>query len=106
MPNAGSPLALPVPQGEDHVYHLFVVRSPQRDALRAYLDSRGIQSGLNYPIPLHQQPCIADLLSARESLPSVEAYARECLSLLFFPGMTDAQQGAVINAVKAFFAEQ
>ncbi len=103
---AGLPLALPVPRGEDHVYHLFVVRTPQRDALRAFLDSHSIQSGLHYPIALHQQPCFADLPSARESLPSAEAFAGECLSLPFFPGMTDAQQGAVINAMCAFFAEQ
>ncbi len=103
---AGLPLALPVPQGEDHVYHLFVVRTPQRNALRACLDSHGIQSGLHYPIALHQQPCFADLPSARESLPSAEAFAGECLSLPFFTGMTDAQQDAVVDAVRAFFAEQ
>ncbi len=103
---AGLPLALPVPQGEDHVYHLFVVRTPQRGALRACLDSHGIQSGLHYPIALHQQPCFADLPSARESLPSAEAFAGECLSLPFFTGMTDAQQDAVVDAVRAFFAEQ
>jgi dTDP-4-amino-4,6-dideoxygalactose transaminase len=103
---AGLPLALPVPKGDDHVYHLFVVRTPQRDALRGFLDSRGIQSGLHYPIALHQQPCFADLPSAGESLPASEAFASECLSLPFFPGMTDAQQDAAIDAVKAFFAEQ
>jgi dTDP-4-amino-4,6-dideoxygalactose transaminase len=103
---AGLPLALPLPQGGDHVYHLFVVRTPQRDALRSFLDSHGIQSGLHYPIALHQQPCFADLPSAQESLPSAEAFAGECLSLPFFHGMTDGQQGTVIDAVKAFFAEQ
>jgi dTDP-4-amino-4,6-dideoxygalactose transaminase len=100
----GLPLNLPVAQGEDHVYHLFVVKSPRRDALRAFLGERGIQTGLHYPIALHQQPCFADLPSARDSLPAAEAFASGCLSLPFFPGMSDAQQEAVIDAVRAFFA--
>ena len=94
------------PQGEDHVYHLFIVRTLRRDALRSFLNSRGIQTGLQYTIALHHQPCFVDLPSAGESVPSAEVFAGGCLSLPFFSGMTDAQRGAVIDAVRAFFTEQ
>jgi dTDP-4-amino-4,6-dideoxygalactose transaminase len=103
---AGLPLGLPAVQGEDHVYHLFVVKTPRRDELRDFLGERGIQTGLHYPLALHQQPCFAALPSARDSFPEAEAYASGCLSLPLFPGMTDAQQEAVIDAVRGLFGER
>ncbi|MBY0429706.1 MAG: DegT/DnrJ/EryC1/StrS family aminotransferase, partial [Rhodospirillales bacterium] len=57
----GLPLALPRPVHGDHVYHLFVALSPERDALRHHLDAQGIQTGLHYPVPIHRQPCLSGL---------------------------------------------
>jgi dTDP-4-amino-4,6-dideoxygalactose transaminase len=100
---SGVPLMLPERQGEDHVYHLFVVRTPRRDALRSHLDANGVQSGLHYPVALHRQPCFAGLASAGGSFPAAEAFANECLSLPLFPGMTEEQQDVVIESVRSFF---
>ena len=58
---AGTPLRLPPVVHGDHVFHLYVVRTDERDALRAFLDERGIQTGLHYPVPLYRQPCLADI---------------------------------------------
>ena len=56
---AGLPLVLPAERGHArHVYHLFVVRTPRRDALAAFLKARGIQTGIHYPVPTHRQPAL------------------------------------------------
>ncbi len=99
---AGLPLKLPTPQA-DHVYHLFVIRTPRRDELRASLQAQAIQTGLHYPIPLHRQPCFAHVPCDRDSLPVADAWAGEGLSLPLFAGMTEAQTEQIISAVRAFF---
>jgi dTDP-4-amino-4,6-dideoxygalactose transaminase len=101
----GLPLALPVTARGDHVWHLFVIRSPARNALRHYLDEAGIDTGLHYPIPLHRQPCLAHFEIDRESFPQADAWANEALSLPIFPGMTQAQQTRVISTIHEFFRQ-
>ena len=102
---AGLPLALPRVVHGDHVWHLFVVRTPQRDALRKYLAELNIDTGLHYPIPNHRQPCLDHLKMDRDSYPNSDRWAREGLSLPFFYGMTDAQVHRVMEAVGNFFAD-
>lgn len=87
---------------ESHVYHLFVINSPRRDDLQAHLQIHGIQSLIHYPIPAHQQKCMADIKSDPMGLPSTEAHAKTCLSLPCHPQMTDNDVDTVINAVNAF----
>ena len=99
----GLPLKLPEVVHEDHVYHLFVIRTPKRNALRAHLGERGIETGLHYPVPLNRQPCLAHLGVDRQSFPVADRYASECLSLPVFVGMTDAQIDAVIGEICRFF---
>lgn len=101
---ASLPLELPRVVHHDHVYHLFVVRTPQRDALRAFLAEQGIETGLHYPVPLHRQPCFAEFPLDRTSYPVADHYADECLSLPIFVGMTDDQLTFVIENVRSFFA--
>lgn len=96
------PLMLPVAE-RDHVYHLFVVRTPDRDKLRAGLDERGIATGLHYPVPLHQQPCFADFPSDPDGYPHAEDLAENGLSLPVFAGMSDEQVDRVVTAVRACF---
>jgi dTDP-4-amino-4,6-dideoxygalactose transaminase len=72
-----------------HVYHLFIVRVPGRDRVRAELGRRGIQTGIHYPVPCHRQPSLAQF--AVEPLPVAEQAADEILSLPMFPHMTDEQ---------------
>jgi dTDP-4-amino-4,6-dideoxygalactose transaminase len=101
---AGLPIKLPKVVHQDHVWHLFVMRTPERDRLRQYLQSCGIETGLHYPVPLHRQPCFADLPLDRDRFPVADAWARECLSLPLFVGMSAAQQDKVCNEIRKFFA--
>jgi dTDP-4-amino-4,6-dideoxygalactose transaminase len=96
-------LELPDSDASDHVFHLFVVRTPRRDKLRRFLESQGIGTGLHYPVALHHQPCFSHLASAETSLPVAEHYAAQCLSLPLFLGMSDRQQSMVVSAVHRFF---
>ena len=84
------------------VYHLYVVRSAQRDELREHLGSRGIQTGLHYPIPIHLQDAYATLGYRAGDFPESEAWAGECLSLPMFAELTYAQIDEVIQGVKSF----
>ncbi len=88
---------------DDHVWHLYVVRTPHRDALRAHLDAHGVQTGLHYPVPLNRQPVLAASVAKPDSYPNADDWADQGLSLPLFPGMTDAQVDAVIKAVRDFF---
>jgi len=78
-------------------YHLYTVRSPGRDALRARLQERGIGCGVYYPVPLHRQRCFAALDGA--PCPVADGLAAEVLSIPCFPGMTEAEQGQVLAAL-------
>jgi len=70
-----------------HVYHLYVVRSPERDALQARLEAAGVQTLIHYPTPCHLQPAFADLGFRSGQFPLAERLAREVLSLPMWPGM-------------------
>jgi len=100
---AGLPLELPVVRNGDHVWHLFVVRTPRREELREHLARTNIETGLHYPIPCHRQPCLQHLRMDRNSYPRSDRWARELLSLPFFYGMTDAQADHVIGSIHDFF---
>lgn len=98
---ADLPLKLPVEApGRRHVWHLYVVRHPERDRLRAALERDGIQTGLHYPIPVHLQQAYASLGYERGAFPVAESVADECLSLPIFPEITEAQQQAVADALR------
>jgi dTDP-3-amino-3,4,6-trideoxy-alpha-D-glucose transaminase len=90
--------AAPVPGG-DHVYHLFVVRSDERDLLRAQLTARGIASAVHYPVPIHRTEAYAHLGMQAGSLPVAEELAARGCSLPLFPGIEDAQLQAIGAAV-------
>lgn len=92
--------AIPVvPAGSEHVYHVYSLRTPDRDALAAWLSQRGVASGRHYPIPLHRQPAIVPHLGdGPVSCPVADEFADTCLSLPIFPEMTEAQIAAVIEA--------
>jgi dTDP-4-amino-4,6-dideoxygalactose transaminase len=93
------PVELP---GRRHVYHLYAVRSENRDDLQAHLLSRGVQSGIHYPTPVHLQPAHRDLGYKRGDLPVSERAARTVLSLPMFPELTHQQQDEVISAIGSF----
>ena len=84
-----------------HVYHVYTLRSSDRDGLQAALAAEGIQTGIHYPVPAHLQPAYADLGYGRGSFPQSEKAANEVLSLPLFPEMTDAQIQAVCRVVQS-----
>ncbi len=101
---AGSSVIAPTPAAadSDHVYHLFVVRSAHRDALRDHLDARGVASAVHYPTPIHLQPAYAELGLGRGDLPVAERLASENCSLPIFPAIEDAQIAEIVAAVESF----
>jgi dTDP-4-amino-4,6-dideoxygalactose transaminase len=103
---ADLPLELPKVCNQDHVWHLYVVRTPHREALRNHLETRGIETGLHYPVPLHRQPCLARFSSARLDFPESDRWANEGLTLPLFVGMTSAQQMHVVSAIREFFSRR
>jgi len=92
----------PAAADSDHVYHLFVVRSAERDALRDHLDARGIASAIHYPTPIHLQPAYAGLGLRAGDLPVAERLAGENCSLPIFPAITDEQIAEIVAAVQGF----
>ena len=101
---ADTPLRLPAVVHGDHVFHLYVVRTEDRDALRGSLDMQGIQTGLHYPLPLYRQPCLADVVAPSPvGFPNTDDWAGNGLSLPMFAGMTRGQQDRVIAAVRTHF---
>ncbi|MBN1309940.1 MAG: DegT/DnrJ/EryC1/StrS family aminotransferase [Anaerolineae bacterium] len=83
-----------------HVFHLYVVRHPQRDVLQAHLKKQGIHSGIHYPIPLHLQPAYQDLGYAKNSFPVAEMLAEHILSLPLFPEMLEGDVERVAGAIR------
>ncbi len=99
------PLGLP-PADAGCVWNQFVVRTPDgcRDDLAAHLADQGISTAVYYPIPLHLQPCFAALGHRPGDFPVAEQAASEVLALPLYPELTDDQIGAVVDAVRGFFA--
>lgn len=103
---ADADVQLPVePADCEHVYHLFVIRSSRRDALQAYLKSRGIGTAIHYPDPVHLQPFYAQGRDRRGQFPVSEQLCKEILSLPMFPEMTEEQVRTVAEGVKSFAVE-
>ena len=96
-----SKIVLPVVKDWDaHVFHIFAIRCEQRDTLQEYLQKKGVQTLIHYPIPPHKQKCYSewnDLL-----FPITEKIHREELSLPMSPTLTDEQVNYVIDAVNGF----
>jgi dTDP-4-amino-4,6-dideoxygalactose transaminase len=84
-----------------HVYHLYVVATPRRDELAAFLKTRGIATGIHYPVPCHRQPAVAALNPP--ALPRTEKLVEEILTLPMSAGHTDAEIDEVVAAVRDFF---
>jgi dTDP-4-amino-4,6-dideoxygalactose transaminase len=87
--------------GREHVWHLYVVRSPERDALRVALDAEGIRTGLHYPVPVHLQGAFASLGYDAGAFPIAEQWSREGLSLPMFAELEESEVEAVASALRA-----
>lgn len=91
--------------GNVHVWHLYVVRVPDRDAVIAALAERGIGAGSHYPVALHRLPAFSPW-SRRAQCPEAEQAAATVLSLPMFPGITAAQQSRVVEALTEVLADR
>ena len=100
----GIPLVLPTETpGARHVYHLYVVRTPQRAELAAFLKDKGIATGIHYPVASHQQPAVAYLNPG--PLEHTERIVKEILSLPMSAGHTESEVDEVVAAVRSFFSK-
>jgi dTDP-4-amino-4,6-dideoxygalactose transaminase len=102
---AESPVAVVTPfvaETSKAVYHLYVIRSADRDALAAHLQGSGVHTGFHYPVPLHMQNCYRAWGYAPGRLPVTERVASEVVSLPMFPGLTVKQQSRVAECVQSF----
>lgn len=97
---AGSGIATPAkPDGLEHVYHVYAIRSAARDRLADGLAAAGVATGMHYPRPVHLQPAYADLGYHEGDFPVAERLAREMLSLPIYPELTEAQQQHICDAL-------
>ena len=103
---AGLGLQLPVvPEGRDHVYHLYVVQVDERDRIREALAADGIGTGVHYPVPVHEQPAYQSLGLTAADLPVTSAAAGRLLSLPMYPEMT-REQADLVTASLAYAVEE
>ena len=86
-----------------HVFHQYVIRTPQRDALRQHLADARVETGIHYPVPIHRQHAWRDAFGVSASLPRAEQVAEEILSLPVHPDLTDAEVEQVAESVAGFF---
>jgi dTDP-4-amino-4,6-dideoxygalactose transaminase len=92
-----APKTLP---GNEHVWHLYVIRVPERDRVLARLNEAGVGAGIHYPVPIHLQGAFAHLKHSRGDFPVAEKAADSILSLPLFPEITEAQQSFVVDTLK------
>lgn len=97
-----TPAAMPYAR---HVYHVYAIRSKQRNTWLRSLQEQGVGAGMHYPIPVHLLPAFADLGYSAGQFPHSEQAANEVLSLPMFPELTREQSAKVVEAVKALASE-
>jgi dTDP-4-amino-4,6-dideoxygalactose transaminase len=103
---AGLPLTTPKARaGTDHVYHLYVIGSAERDKLMAHLRDRGIGCAVHYPVPVHHQRGYAErVIVPQDGLAVTERICQRILSLPLYPELTDDDVNRVIEALRSYFA--
>ena len=100
---AGQDLIVPaIDPRSTHIFHLYVVRTAHREELQKHLASRGIQTGIHYPIPIHLQEAYADLGFKKGAFPVTEKLADEILSLPMYAELSQQQIEFVLEAVASF----
>lgn len=102
---AGSPIVTPIKASyAEPVHHLYVIRINNRDKLQAYLKTKGIATGIHYPVPIHLQPAYQDLDYQPGDFPVSECYAKQILSLPMYSELTSRSIEHVTQAITDFVA--
>ena len=86
-----------------HTYHQYVIRAKNRDSLKKFLDDKGVNTAIYYPLPLHLQKCFAYLGYKEGDLPVAEEAAHEVLALPIYPELTSDQQDFIVSSNRAFY---
>jgi dTDP-4-amino-4,6-dideoxygalactose transaminase len=89
--------------GEEHVFHLFVIRTEKRDLLLDHLQSKGVDAVVRYPTPIHLQPAFSQYGWRKGQFPVAEALANELLCLPMRPNLVTAEVDYVSECVRSFF---
>lgn len=97
---------LPKRTKDRHIYNQYVIRVSERDALKTFLQEKGVATEIYYPVPMHLQECFAYLGHKPGEFPESESAAKETLALPIYPELSDAQAQYVVNGVKEFFASR
>ncbi len=103
--NVGLPAQITKPQEmpwAKHVYHLYVVRTSNREQLRAWLESKGIGTGMHYPVPVHLQDAWREYGGEDFSLPVTEKITREIISLPIYPELGKEEVDYICECVREF----
>ena len=90
-------------QGCDHVYHLYVCKTPRRDELMNYLNERDIFPGIHYPVPIHLQPAYKDNIALGSDMHVTESIAENIISLPMYPELSLDDAEKVYKEIKNFF---
>lgn len=99
-------LSLPMVQkNNEHVYHLYVIKTKQRNKLQKYLSQKGIATGIHYPVPLHLQKAYGHLGYKKGDFPETEKIAKQILSLPMHPYLNKQQQSFISKNINRFFKD-
>lgn len=102
---AATELELPAcPPNAEHAFHQYVMRHPNRDEMRMFLKSRGIQTLVHYPVPVHLQPAYRETKRISKGLPQTELAARQVISLPLYPEMKKDSVEIVCRAILDYFS--
>ena len=85
-----------------HVFHLYVIRHPDRDGLQNYLKEKGVSTVIHYPVPVHLQEAYNDLGYPAGSFPVAEKFAKEIVSLPMFPQLTDDEVSTITEVINRY----
>jgi len=102
---AGTPVTRPSVVTDRHIFNQYVISTPERDELQAFLRSKGVGTEVYYPVPMHLQDCFAYLAIPPGAFPESERAAKESLAIPIYLELTEEQARYVVESIDEFFLE-